>query len=462
LILEAIKKKRYHYQNHNSLSCYFYFLVISLDFMNKLYIVLLIRHLLDGNSKKMKIYISLPVFNEIEYLPKTINSIKRQSYSNFKLFVCVNQPDEWWDDIEKRYICENNQKTLCYLKSLKNISVTIIDKTSKGNGWNTKKAGVGLARKTLMDAISNYKQTKKDDIILSLDADTVFSENYFLSIIENFKAHKKAVALSVPYYHRLTDNDVVDRAMLRYEIYMRYYSINLWRIKSPYSFTALGSAIALPVWAYNAIGGITAKKSGEDFYFLQKLRKYGDILLWNKEKVYPYSRFSDRVFFGTGPAMIKGNLSDWKSYPIYHFSLFDEIKSLYDLFPALFYKDVDNTVSNFFCDKFKDTDLWQNIRDNYKDEKHFVRACHTKIDGLRILQYLKSRQKKEEKRADEKNLTEFLYNFYNIEIKKSDIDLSDLSFKKSSVQMLNIIRNFLFKKEEEEEKLSVNSFKGTS
>jgi hypothetical protein len=277
-------------------------------------------------------------------------------------------------------------------------------------------------------------------------------------IRKNFGKDKKAVAMSVPYYHRLTENNVVNRAMLRYEIYMRYYSINLWRIGSPYSFTALGSAIALPVWAYNAIGGMTAKKSGEDFYFLQKLRKYGNILFWNKEKVYPCSRFSDRVIFGTGPAMIKGNLSDWKSYPIYNFFLFDEIKSLYDLFPALFYKDVDNPGTNFFCDKFKDIYLWQNIRDNYKDEKHFVRACHTKIDGLRILQYLKSRQK-EEKRTDEKNLTEFLYNFYNIETKKSDIDLSNLSFKNSSVQMLNSIRNFLFKKEEEYQKLSVNSFK---
>ncbi len=93
------------------------------------------------------------------------------------------------------------------------------------------------------------------------------------------------------------------------------------------SFTAIGSAMALPVKSYRAIGGMTPHKSGEDFYFLQKLRKFGKVLTWNKEKVYPEARYSDRVFFGTGPAMIKGRDGDWSSYPIYPFELFDEIKA---------------------------------------------------------------------------------------------------------------------------------------
>ncbi len=120
----------------------------------------------------------------------------------------------------------------------------------------------------------------------------------FNRLLNTFKHHPDAVALSVPYYHNLTGDEEKDRAILRYEIYMRYYAINLWRIGSPYNFTAVGSAMALPVWAYRAIGGITPHKSGEDFYFIQKLRKYrGNINLERGESLSGSPLFRPGVFW---------------------------------------------------------------------------------------------------------------------------------------------------------------------
>ena len=78
------------------------------------------------------------------------------------------------------------------------------------------------------------------------------------------------IGLAVPYYHKLI-GDATDRLILRYEIYMRCYLINLLRIQNPYAFTALGSAMAVTVRAYRKAGGLTPVKSGEDFYFLQNL-----------------------------------------------------------------------------------------------------------------------------------------------------------------------------------------------
>jgi glycosyltransferase involved in cell wall biosynthesis len=281
-------------------------------------------------------YIALPAMNESDNIEAFVECCLKQTYSDFILVVCVNQPDDWWEGQDKVNICNNNQSTLRILNKIKDIPIVIIDRCSKGKGWKGKDFGVGWARKTAMDHIN--KQAEANDIMVSLDADTRFNPGYFESIKDNFKHHPDAAALSVPYYHELTGDDQKDRAILRYEIYMRYYAINLWRIGSPYNFTAIGSAMALPVWAYRAIGGITPHKSGEDFYFIQKLRKYGNVLTWNKEKVYPAARYSDRVFFGTGPAMIKGRDGDWSSYPIYPFELFDEVKATYDLFPVLFEK----------------------------------------------------------------------------------------------------------------------------
>jgi len=388
-----------------------------------------------------RLYIALPVLNENEYLPRFLQCISSQTFKDFELFVCVNQPDEWWDDPVKAGICHENLKTLDYLNSIRGIRMVIVDKCSKGKGWKGKRHGVGWARKTLMDGINSI--ANPNDVIISVDADTTFSENYFRSIADTFLRFPDATGLVVPYFHKPVKDENAYRAILRYEIYMRYYSLNLWRIGSPYTFTALGSAMACPVWAYRSIGGMTPKMSGEDFYFLQKLKKAGRLIFWNEEKIHPEARFSDRVYFGTGPAMIKGNQGDWSSYPIYSWHFFDEIRETYNSFPDFFRKTESTRVTEFLKLIFREDDPFEALRKNFTSEAKFIRACHEKFDGLRILQYLKSRQK-EEPLEDEKSLIDFLNWFY-----PETACEEKFSFEHSTLEELENIRMFLYRKEEE-------------
>jgi len=398
-----------------------------------------------GDSDLPFIHVALPVMNEPDLLPGILQCISIQSYRRFKLYVCVNQPESWWNDPEKVTACKNNAAGLELLYGWKGNEITVQDHSSKGKGWTGKQHGVGWARKTLMNCID--AEANPDDIIISLDADTVFSNDYFRSVAMNFKSHPEAVALSVPYFHKTVPDMSASRAMLRYEIYMRYYFLNLVRIDSPYAFTALGSAMAIPVWAYRAIGGMTPKLSGEDFYFLQKLRKFGPVLLWNEEIVYPEARFSDRVFFGTGPAMIKGATGDWLSYPIYPVELFDEILKTYLLIPVFYLKPISTTITNFMATTSKEPDPISSLRKNHTDLEHFTRAFHEKFDGLRVLQFLKSLHEKSQT-TDEENLGEFLHRFYpGEEFVKSGIDLQNLSFNESNLTILEKVRGFLFEKE---------------
>ncbi len=391
------------------------------------------------------LYIALPVLNEKEHLPRLISCIENQDFRDFRVFVCINQPDEWWNDPLRREICENNLETIAILEKINAFDLTIIDKCSPGKGWTGKKHGVGWARKSVMDEIN--KAAGNDDIILSLDADTTFNNNYFSSVASNFQKNPSAVALAVPYFHNLVDDPEASRAILRYEIYMRHYSVNLWRIGSPYTFSALGSAMACPVWAYRAVGGMTPKLSGEDFYFLQKLRKYGKMLLWNEEKVYPKARFSDRVYFGTGPAMIKGNAGDWSSYPVYSWRFFDEIEETYQLFPEFYEKTNTTRVTRFLSELLNEEDPFQPLRENFRNVSQFVRACHEKFDGLRVLQYLKSRSK-EEPEKDEESLAGFFSKFYpGPELSEIQSCLDSLDFKNTRLDSLERIRMFLVKKE---------------
>jgi hypothetical protein len=266
-----------------------------------------------------------------------------------------------------------------------------------------------------MDTIN--ETANPEDIIISLDADTEYPPEYFESVKQLFEAHPTAVALSNPYYHKLTGREDEDRAILRYEIYMRCYHHNLVRIRSPYAFTALGSAIAVRISAYRKIGGMAPKKSGEDFYFLQQLCKVGQVLTHNKTTVYPATRLSNRVFFGTGPALIKGVDGDWNSYPIYPPKLWDEITNIYQNF-----------------DQYLSPEDLQKLRANSKTEAQFQKFCHEKFDGLRILQYLKSKHI-ENPQPDEISLKE------NLKILGIPITLPpNFSFDTAPIDFLDHIR----------------------
>lgn len=334
-----------------------------------------------------RIYVALPAMDELENLPAFMDCIRNQTYSPVSLFVCVNQPDLWWSKVDKQELCFRNRQSMEYLRSLEGLDLTLVDRSSPGHGWPERKAGVGHARRLLMDSISEVADP--DDIIVSLDADTAFGPDYLSSLVDSIRKSPDAKAISVPYYHRLTGDPEKDRAILRYEIYMRHYAVNLWRIGSPYSFTAIGSAMALPIRSYRAVGGITPHNSGEDFYFLLKLRKYGPVLTWNPEKVYPAARYSDRVGFGTGPAMIKGSRGDWRSYPVYSRESFDEVKKTCSLFRDLYEKEVPVPMDAFIREKFGEESIWNPLRENSKSVSQFVRACHLKVDAFRVLQFLK-------------------------------------------------------------------------
>lgn len=392
------------------------------------------------------IHIAIPAMDEKEYLPLTLNCIaKQQCKANIKVYICINQPENWWENADKLSICENNQQTIKLLDNYPDLDITLIDKSSKGNGWKDKKQGVGYARKSLTDYILSVAADR--DILINMDADTVFESDYCQSILDNFNEHKTSAGIAVPYYHLLTGSETEDRAILRYEIYTRNYSLNLLRIGSPYAYTALGSAIACTIKSCRAVGGFDRYTSGEDFYFLQKLCKYGTILRYNKCMVYPAVRYSFRVPFGTGPAIYNGTADNWKSYPVFHHSGFDIIKDTYRQINILFSQNCHNEFIDFLEFVFSSNDLWSSLRKNYKTLSTFTRAFHNKVDGLRIFQFLRNYQRNIIKQTDENCLADFLKQYYPHKYSYFFQEKELFSFATTSIQKLNELRDFLMQEE---------------
>jgi len=388
------------------------------------------------------IHLALPVLNESENLPALLDCIAEQVLKDFELVVCVNNYDWWWEDKDLKHQCVDNQESIAIINNENRFKINVIDRSSPGNGWKKKKGGVGQARKTAMDYIVSVAGVK--DLIVSIDADTFYPENYLKEINKTLNS-SDLMGVAVPYYHPLDQNN--DRLILRYEIYMRYFLLNMLRIKNPYAYTALGSAMAFPVWAYKKVGGLTPVMSGEDFYFLQKLLKSGKLGIWTNTIAYPSPRFSDRVNFGTGPALIKGETGDWDSYPIYDFQLFDMVRETFDKFPLLFERDVTTPMDEFFKQQFNSNNIWKPLRDNYKDEKNFVKACVAKVDGLRILQFLKVNQQSETVN-NSFFLQEYIHKFHSKGITKElTVILKDFDLERSPTEHLSKLREFLFVEE---------------
>ena len=391
--------------------------------------------------------IAIPAMDELDYLPVTLDALSKQDTRlPFEVYVCVNQPDEYWNHPERQTVCKNNQKLLEFLHSYKSLTLHILDFASPGLGWKGKKTGVGFARKVLFERILSECDPK--DIIISLDADTTFGTYYLQSVADRFERNPEMTAMSVPYYHPLNGGDEIrDKALLRYEIYMRNYAVNLLKISSPYGFTALGSAIAMRACSLKKIGNITPYQSGEDFYLVQKFCKMGGLSLFNTECVYPAGRYSDRVPFGTGPAMKLGAEGIWDSYPIYHFSFFTSIQEAYGKLRELYENKIsvmENDFLRFLQKENQKPDIWQDIRENVSDFQHFVKAFHQKADGLRILQFVRAKQQQQPDL--ERNALYDNFHFWMPETCPNWL-MPSQHWHQYTLEQLNTLRDLLFNEE---------------
>lgn len=333
--------------------------------------------------------VAVPMLAESGQVAALIAALRQQTVQSFTLYCCINNPEGWADSplASQREQYEDNQASLALLRDADLADVVVLDRSSRGQGWQGRQQGVGWARKALFDAIA--ANGDDDELIVSLDADTLFDATYLEQLLHAMNRNRDCMAISVPYRHPLSGDDKLDRAMLRYELYMRHYMLSLDAIGSPYAFTALGSAIAFPLWAYRRVGGITPLQGGEDFYLLQKFVKSGSLLRWCEGEVRPAGRCSSRVPFGTGPAIAKGLGHMDETYPFYPEAAFAAVAETYGLFPHLYDAEVETPMSPFLRRQLRTEALWQPLRTNFKSREHFVHACHERVDGLRILQFLR-------------------------------------------------------------------------
>lgn len=161
--------------------------------------------------------------------------------------------------------------------------------------------GVGLARKIGCDLALAlvHNNAVERDWLYSSDADAILPSDYF----EAGARAGHAVAMTFAFHHTLPDEPRHRLAMCLYELRLHYYVLGLQKSGSPYAFHTLGSCLALRATAYARVRGFPKRAGAEDFYLLNKVAKLGRVERAGCEPLLLEPRLSDRVPFGTGPAL---------------------------------------------------------------------------------------------------------------------------------------------------------------
>ncbi|MGK9475557.1 hypothetical protein [Melioribacter sp. OK-6-Me] len=285
------------------------------NFIKKYKYLELERSIFPDNKKLYNNIVVIPAIDEYENLITLLNSLaaleKKYLAETLFLFVINNSRSA------NEGIKENNRRSIEILKGIidnkvpdlhlnqsiieAGLNLGIVDACSPGNELPDKFAGVGYARKIGMDlALTKFDYSNdKKKLIICLDADCTVDKNYLTAVVENFEKRDLNAAY-IDYEHNLPEDEIEKSATITYEIFLRYYVLMLKYSGSPYAYQTIGSTIACTAEYYCKAGGMNKKKAGEDFYFLEKLRKLTEIKLISDTKVRPAGRISWRVPFGTG------------------------------------------------------------------------------------------------------------------------------------------------------------------
>jgi glycosyltransferase involved in cell wall biosynthesis len=259
--------------------------------------------------------------------------------------------------------------------------------------------GAGIPRKLGMDEAIKHFNGDKSGIIVSLDADCLVEKNYLTEIYRNFKQYRLNSA-TVQFHHpveHLDASDPLRQAAISYETYLRYYRAALEFCGYPYPYYTIGSAFAVTADTYLKAGGMGRQQSGEDFYFLQKVFPLGKTRFIDTTCVYPEARPSDRVPFGTGPALLKMLAKNQVVKYSYQVESFKTLKFFFNRVDS-FFKKTDGEIESLlvglpeYLHRFLQEDgFWgkmQEINRHTASLPNFRKRFFNYFNAFKILKYM--------------------------------------------------------------------------
>lgn len=343
----------------------------------------------SGEGGAPSLIVVIPCYDEA-YVKDTLLSLRSADRRglNVEVIVVVNS-----GELAPQAIVDFNKQTYDELLQLSNQWSDIRLTPVLLEGVKKKHAGVGYARQVGMDlAITRFSANGTyDGVIISLDADTLVDVNYFTEINKCFLGTPHLYGVIIRFEHLLSGEECspeVYEAIVAYELHLRYLNLAKKYSGFPYVCHTVGSAFAVSAQAYVKHGGMNRRQGGEDFYFIHKLFPHGDFVELNSTCVYPASRPSDRVPFGTGPEVIA--FLESQVMLTYNIKAFDELRAFVAEVPLL-YDDVyqlQSPLLTAFLAEFDFEAKLCEIRSNSSSQEAFVKRFFSFFDAFKVVRFL--------------------------------------------------------------------------
>jgi len=255
-----------------------------------------------------------------------------------------------------------------------------------------KHAGAGLARKVAMDEAARRLQTSKfeNPIIACFDADAVCSSNYLTEIESHFLKNPKSMGCSINFEHPVNgENAFLNEGIIQYELHLRYYQASMAYANHPHAEFTVGSSMAVSRNHYISQGGMNRRKAGEDFWFMLKLMMAGDISAITEATVFPSSRESFRVPFGTGRAMSEMTNKRDNIFYTAPFSSFIKLKDLLALVDHMYNEQVkiEDKLTLQFLESVKWEEIVSEIRDYTTDLESFRKRFFRWFNAFMVMKF---------------------------------------------------------------------------
>jgi cellulose synthase/poly-beta-1,6-N-acetylglucosamine synthase-like glycosyltransferase len=313
-----------------------------------------------------------------------------------------------------------------------------------------KKTGAGFARKLGMDeAVFRFNKLAVDGIITNLDADTIVDINYLVELEKCFE-NKKINAASIYFEHDLDKTKFSNQILIgikKYELYLRYFKQALKYINFPFATHTIGSAFAVRALIYVQVGGMKAVQAGEDFYFIQKAIQTGNYKEIVSTKLFPSSRLSERVIFGTGPAVIEIIKNKNQDYFVYSIASFIDLKQFIDKIDFFFKadeiltQDIINSNSGSiiaFLNNIKFAKTIKKINSNTKTIETFRKAFFNNFNTFTIIRFLNESHLKFYKKQEIEIVANSLLKLSEKEFSLNNIDELLEVFKQSDLEKISL------------------------
>ncbi|MBN2514550.1 MAG: hypothetical protein JXC33_00800 [Deltaproteobacteria bacterium] len=293
-----------------------------------------------------------------------------------------------------------NHSLSTFLKKIlrSNLKTAYVDASSPGHEMPDKTGGVGLARKIGLDLALNVFDYEKNgvNVLFSLDADTLVEKNY-LSAVRSFFEKEQHHAAVIEFSHQIPEDPHEQAAIYCYEMFLRYYILGLYFAGSPYVIHSVGSTIVCSADGYAAVRGMNKRKAGEDFYFLNKIAKIKGIGVIDTTRVYPSSRVSSRVPFGTGRRVIRFLNGEYPEHLLYDPAVFVIVKQWLEYVVSHPEADEDTIIHRAreihpsleeFLGHQRFHDVWRRLKKNSRSPSILVRHFLSWFDGFKTLKLI--------------------------------------------------------------------------